>query len=586
LSKAKPNNESIFGILSRVYRLLDTRERKLALPLLGGIILNSFVDILGLAVVIPVIGLVVDPSAIKTNSFLSKSFDISHSIGIHTENGFLILLCVIMAGAFLFKGLFGLLTNLYQSRFSFSVAHRISGNMWMYHFTQSIERLRGTESGRILAEINGWPIALARTFIVGALLLINEVIVITLIAGALAIYNPLVFIGISGLLSIGFIIIRVSTKSRLTRYSSIINILSPKTNTLISNAIKGFLELITFQAIGVVKDEYLKYTKQTFRIFSNQTVVSLAPSKLYEVLAIIALTGAIIISLLNQQSGDNVGFIELLTILTLSAYRIMPSMSRLNANFMGMQGQIHILNSAEKGEEYYRVSQPENSPVFSTEFNLIDVELQSLELGYESLERPVINNLSSTLSSGKVHAIVGPSGCGKSTLINAILGIHKPVNGQVKLTDSKTKQGIKKDSWLSCTAYLSQQPFLFNGSIRDNLTLRVPGIKLDEEKVHDLIMRLELDRCLGPNPLDFQLNEGGMNLSGGEQQRLALLRAIQINRPVLIIDEATSALDARMSAKIIEILKEMASEGVNVIMVTHDNELAEKCDDILELTQL
>jgi hypothetical protein len=98
LSKAKPNNESIFGILSRVYRLLDTRERKLALPLLGGIILNSFVDILGLAVVIPVIGLVVDPSAIKTNSFLSKSFDLSHSIGIHTENGFLILLCVIMAG--------------------------------------------------------------------------------------------------------------------------------------------------------------------------------------------------------------------------------------------------------------------------------------------------------------------------------------------------------------------------------------------------------------------------------------------------------------------------------------------------------
>jgi len=77
-----------------------------------------------------------------------------------------------------------------------------------------------------------------------------------------------------------------------------------------------------------------------------------------------------------------------------------------------------------------------------------------------------------------------------------------------------------------------------------------------------------------------------MNLSGGEQQRLALLRAIQINRPVLIIDEATSALDARMSAKIIEILKEMASEGVNIIMVTHDNELAEKCDDILELTQL
>ncbi|HIB77006.1 MAG TPA: ABC transporter ATP-binding protein [Flavobacteriales bacterium] len=584
MSKAKPNNESIFGILSRVYRLLDTRERKLALPLLGGIILNSFVDILGLAVVIPVIGLVVDPSAIKTNSFLSKSFDISHGIGIHTENGFLILLCVIMAGAFLFKGLFGLLTNLYQSRFSFSVAHRISGNMWMYHFTQSIERLRGTESGRILAEINVWPQSLARTFIVGSLLLINEVMVIAIISIGLAVYNFQVFMGISGLLILGFVIIRVTTKQRLASYSKTLNQLSPKTNTLITNAIRGFLELITFQAVSVVKDEYLKNTKHTFRVLSHQTVVTLAPSKLYEVLAIVALSGAIVISLVSKAGSD--GFFELLTLLALSAYRIMPSMSRLNASFMGMQGQIHILTSAEKSAAFIRSSNPEINQTSAICVNYVDVELQNIVLGYESLERSIVNNLSATLSSGKVHAIVGPSGCGKSTLINAILGIHKPDHGQVVLTDSKSKVKIKKETWLAHTAYLSQQPFLFSGSIRDNLTLRVPGIKLDEEKVHDLIMRLELDRCLGPNPLDFQLNEGGMNLSGGEQQRLALLRAIQINRPVLIIDEATSALDARMSAKIIEILKEMASEGVNIIIVTHDNELAEKCDDILELTQL
>jgi ABC-type bacteriocin/lantibiotic exporter with double-glycine peptidase domain len=94
---------------------------------------------------------------------------------------------------------------------------------------------------------------------------------------------------------------------------------------------------------------------------------------------------------------------------------------------------------------------------------------------------------------------------------------------------------------------------------------------------------LQLEECLGGSPLDFQLQEGGSNLSGGQQQRLALLRALQVHRPVLILDEATSALDTELRDVVFALLRDRASQGCNVILVTHDREIAERCDDVLEL---
>ena len=114
----------------------------------------------------------------------------------------------------------------------------------------------------------------------------------------------------------------------------------------------------------------------------------------------------------------------------------------------------------------------------------------------------------------------------------------------------------------------------------------MPGAELNEGLVTSLIQKLKLDECLGTQPLEFVLHEGGSNLSGGQQQRLALLRALQIKRPVLILDEATSALDSELRDVVFDLLRERANAGCNIVLVTHDNELARRCDDVLELGTL
>ena len=122
--------------------------------------------------------------------------------------------------------------------------------------------------------------------------------------------------------------------------------------------------------------------------------------------------------------------------------------------------------------------------------------------------------------------------------------------------------------WILHVGYLSQQPFLFQGMVRDNLTLRVPGAALNEKLVASLIQKLKLDDCLGSEPLEFQLHEGGSNLSGGQQQRLALLRALQIQRPVLILDEATSALDSTSEREVQAALDELM-KGRSSVVIAH-----------------
>ena len=590
---APPPAFSIVGILRRVWAMLTQKERRRAGLLFIGVIINSFVDILGLAAVVPVIGLVISPELIHENAYLARAFQWTSQVGIDTERRFLMFASIALTAAFLFKALVNLGLNLIQTRYSFAIGHRISGLMWQYHFSQSLERMRSTESGRVLAEINGWPLNLAKTFVVGNLRFINELMVITAIAIGLVIYEPIVLLSVAVLLTIGAVIIRKGTKNRLERYSEISKIVQPQTGTLINNAVQGFLEVMSFRASDAIRNGYLNKTRILYRIGSNSQIMNMAPAKLYEVLAVTAVSAAILISLLLGESNE--AFLNLLIVMALSAYRVMPSMTRLNGQIMALRSNYYVLNTIEAALQSWASNpdnpeHPEHTPVDprKSDWQQANIALKGLTMGYKTLSEPVLANLNCTFAPGQIHAIVGPSGSGKSTLVNTILGLHPPISGEIQVGSSSDDQATLREevpvkAWLANIGYLSQQPFLFNGTVLENLTMRVPNMTVDEEEVNRLISHLDLTDCLGDEPLEFELLEGGNNLSGGQQQRLAILRALRIQRPVLILDEATSALDGLKRDAVFELLRKRADAGTNVLLITHDMSLAEQCDTVLDL---
>ena len=161
-----------------------------------------------------------------------------------------------------------------------------------------------------------------------------------------------------------------------------------------------------------------------------------------------------------------------------------------------------------------------------------------------------------------------------------LLGLHAPDHGQVSVQSVDKTQALRSElstpDWLGNVAYLPQQPFLFEGTVRDNLTLGGAIADLDEPHMVHLLSTLQLTEALGEHPLDFLVQEGGSNLSGGQQQRLALIRALQLKRPVLILDEATSSLDRALGTEVLRILEEEAAQGTTVILITHDEAVADQ----------
>lgn len=566
---------SAWRILRRVYGLLNVDERRRARALLAAVLLNSIVDLLGLAVVIPVIGLVVEPELLETSETLGQVYELAATYGWGSERRFITLLCGTLVAAFLFKTLFGLWVNYVQTRFAFRVAHRMSGEMWMHHFSASLEKLRSQQSGRLLTEINGWPILFARTFITGGQLYFNELVVMALLAVGLTTYDPVIFLGVAAIIGAGALLIRTVTKRQLARNSETVRTLAPYAGSLVNNAIRGFLELITFRAVRNVRNRYLAQTNRLYRTHSNQMVLSLVPNRLYELLVVTSLCALIVIGL--GWGGTREAFFATLSLLALSAYRVMPAMARINARMIAMRGQLHLLDAMEAGTG----GDWEGPEETSTELQgPVGIEVRDLTLGYEAGEGPVVEGLNFTFERGALTAITGPSGSGKSTLVSALLGLHAPATGTVLVGGRSLGSELTPQGWLSHVAYLAQQPFLFAGTVRDNLCLGDDEAVLDEERIGALIQQLGLADALGNQPLDFVLNEGGSNLSGGQQQRLALVRALQWRRPVLILDEATSSLDLAMRDAVMSVLRQEAAAGTTVLLVTHDEALVEGVQEL------
>ena len=584
MGEPEKSRDGVFAILGRVYALLNASERRYASGLLVLVLLNSVVDLLGLAAVIPVIGMVVEPELLASNAVMASLYDLAYGWGVVSEKRFLALLCGLLVAAFAFKTVFGIWMNHVQSRFGFRVAHRLSGALWMHHFSDSLERMRSKESGRVLTEINSWPVLFARVFVTGGQLFFNEVVVMILLAVGLTAYDPMVFLGVGGIVGVGALIIRLVTRQRLRQNSAAIQRLAPASSSIVQNAVRGFLELITFRAVGSVQRTYLNRTRELYRVHSRQMVLGIVPTRLYEFLAVTALCGIIVASL--WMGDSDAAFFETLSLLALSAYRVMPAMSRINARLIAMRGQMHLLAAMEgagKAAKGKGKGVAAESAEASTEASHpplagpVSLHVRDLTLGYEG-GAPVIEGLNATFEPGRIHTITGASGSGKSTLISALLGLHPPSSGQVLIEGRELGGELAPADWLGSVAYLSQHPFLFAGTVRENLTLGAEEDSMDEAGALALIQRLGLHEALGTSPLDFQLYEGGSNLSGGQQQRLALIRALRLERPVLVLDEATSGLDGAARDAVLAVLEAYVAAGAGrtVLLVTHDADVRAK----------
>ena len=206
------------------------------------------------------------------------------------------------------------------------------------------------------------------------------------------------------------------------------------------------------------------------------------------------------------------------------------------------------------------------------------IAVQDVSFGYEE-DKSVLQNVNFTFDAGKSYAIVGSSGSGKSTLLNLLMASHSDYSGSICYDNTELRQ-ISSDSLYEMVSVVQQNVFIFNASIRDNITMFSDFPRAEVDRAIEMS---GLSKLIAERGEDYLCGENGSGLSGGEKQRISIARSLLKKSQVLLVDEATAALDAQTAFQVSNAILNL--EGLTRIVVTHslDENLLKQYDCVLTL---
>lgn len=206
------------------------------------------------------------------------------------------------------------------------------------------------------------------------------------------------------------------------------------------------------------------------------------------------------------------------------------------------------------------------------------ITLEELSFGYEK-EKPVLQNLSFSFEAGKSYAIVGSSGSGKSTLLDLLMASHDGYTGSIRYDETELQQ-LSSESLYEMVSVVQQNVFIFNASVRDNITMFSDFPKAEVDRAVEMS---GLSDLIAERGEDHLCGENGNGLSGGEKQRISIARSLLKKSQVLLVDEATASLDAQTAFQVSNAVLDL--NGLTRIVVTHalDESLLKRYDCVLTL---
>jgi NHLM bacteriocin system ABC transporter peptidase/ATP-binding protein len=347
-------------------------------------------------------------------------------------------------------------------------------------------------------------------------------------------------------------------------------------------AMGGLQTIETLKATGSESDFFARWAGHLARMMNSQQRVTLTLSTLSRLpVLLLNVNVALVLGIggLRVMDGKlSIGMLLAFEALLLAFVGPVNRIVNVGSTVKEVEGGLQRLDDVlQAGLDPCTGESPEHAPEPTLAKLSGHVELRNVTFGFNRLEPPLIQGFNLTLEPGSRVALVGRSGSGKTTVAKLVAGLYTPWEGEI-LFDGKPRAEIPREVVNSSLAMVEQDVFLFEGTVRDNLTLWDPTTP--EEDLLDAAR----DACIydeiasRPGGYSSLVEEGGRNFSGGQRQRMEIARALSGRPTIVVLDEATSALDPATEKRIDDNLRR---RGCTCLIVAHRLSTIRDCDEII-----
>ncbi len=323
-----------------------------------------------------------------------------------------------------------------------------------------------------------------------------------------------------------------------------------------------------------IEKEYVSFAGNLYRGGKNGVAFFTASDAITKSLSLmVILIGSYFVIHSELTIGEMVSFYTIVTFFTSPIMTLLESNSQVTEANIAAERLFEILDlDSEDTGSTLNVSLTES----------MDICVQNLSFFYPG-RAPLFDNISFRLKKGQINAIIGNNGCGKSTLATLLMRGDVPRGGTIMAGDVNIAQ-IPLSQWRQYISIVPQRVDLFDGTILENISPDTQNADID--KIISLCKKVGVyDTILSfPEGLLSRTGERAALLSGGEKQKIALVRSLYREPKVLILDEVTSSVDVSGRMTISKLIRDLASEGITIILISHERESLTMCDNIIDIT--
>jgi HlyD family secretion protein len=564
------------SIFFQLFNTLSISEKKNFFYFFFLVIILFFFDFISIALFFPVIFAVIkkDYYLIVNEFFNVNYFD---------RESFIYFSLFILSFSFLIKNIFYIYFNSKKKIFLSKIQLDFTSRVFQTYLNRDYSYFVNKNNSTSIQEISIMPeyISVLETFIN---IFIESV---TLIFILLLLLNTNIFALFFIILFsvIFYFIFSILTKKKLQEYGKIIN----ENNVMIGQAyldIFGSIKQIILDRKQdfFVNNFYQILKKNNKSIVKSSRMIEL-PKFLIEIFLIFFIS--FIILLFITSNSDLEGSLTKIIIYIALIMRALPNISRLIYNSSNINLKFDLIKRVTSSilENQQYINFKNDNLINKSKLNFNSITLKDVSFSYNGSDFSLLD-ININIKKNQSIGIIGSSGSGKSTLIDIIAGLLKPTQGKIFINNNIFDKATI-EQWQSKIAYISQKNYVLDATIKANIAFGLNEEEIDFKRLEKAIQLSKLENLLEKlnNNLNYLVGENGKNLSGGERQRLILARAYYNNKDIYFFDEATNSLDKNTENMIFKDIIENFSGKNTLIISSHNMELLNFCDKIIEVKE-